>query len=448
MPTYVFTLEPADPLFNKIQKIKSVAQNLVGDQLYLSDPPHLTLYLGRFTSHQWWQDHLQTFINQINQEIYIPINSWHTFANDSVTGNDTLVCNIDPNSSSILWSIQQQLISLLHPFREPGLIQRYQHSYNELPEIFRKNLDQFGYPFVGDIWKPHLGIASFKHSVFGTIWEKIKDECPIGYHYFSSLVVYRLDESTEHLTLIAKYPLKYNKPMLKRLLREEVCQANKDLVKYNLVQFTWGNVSCIDRYDGIVAIKPSGISYEVLSPDDIVLVDLNGNIVDGNKKPSTDTPTHLEIYKSFSNVNAIVHTHSTYATIFAQAKKTINCLGTTHADHFFGPIPVTRDLTPNEISQEYESNTGKVIVQHFTQNQIDPDKIPACLVASHGPFVWATTPEKAVHQSVVLEQLAQMNLQTTTLNPNQTPIDNTLLNKHFFRKNGTNSYYGQASETK
>lgn len=226
-------------------------------------------------------------------------------------------------------------------------------------------------------------------------------------------------------------------------LKEEVCRANKDLVKHGLVLFTWGNVSAIDREKGIVAIKPSGVDYGTLKPEDIVLVDMDGKVVGGSKKPSTDTAAHLEIYKGFKDVNSVIHTHSTHATIFAQAKKPIICLGTTHADHFYGYVPVTRDLTEEEVVNNYEHNIGKVIVELFTQKKINALDTPACLVASHGPFVWGKSIKSAVCNAAVLDEVAKMALETTKLNPSIKPIDGFLLDKHYTRKYGKNAYYGQ-----
>jgi L-ribulose-5-phosphate 4-epimerase len=229
-------------------------------------------------------------------------------------------------------------------------------------------------------------------------------------------------------------------------LKEEVCKANKNLTENGLVIFTWGNVSAIDFERNIVAIKPSGVSFENLKPKDIVLVDLNGRIIEGNKKPSSDTKTHLEVYRNFKGVKAVVHTHSMYATIFAQSKKDIPCLGTTHADHFYGNIPVTRDLTAEEINSDYDLNTGKVIVEHFKKNKIDHMFMPACLVASHGPFVWGDSLNSAVENAVMLEVVAKMVEKSLQINPNIKPITPELLDKHYLRKNGINAYYGQPEE--
>ena len=226
-------------------------------------------------------------------------------------------------------------------------------------------------------------------------------------------------------------------------LKEDVCRANKDLVKHGLVLFTWGNVSAIDRGKGIIAIKPSGVDYNVLTPDDIVLVDIAGNIVEGEKKPSTDTAAHIEIYAGFQDAVSVIHTHSTHATIFAQARKPIICLGTTHADHFYGDVPVTRDLTKEEIVNNYERSIGKVIVEHFSKNKINPIDMPACLVANHGPFVWGKSIKSAVCNAKVLDEVAKMALETARLNSFVQPIDSFLLDKHYKRKYGENAYYGQ-----
>jgi len=224
-------------------------------------------------------------------------------------------------------------------------------------------------------------------------------------------------------------------------LKIDVCEANFELKRNDLVIYSWGNVSGIDRDKGIVAIKPSGISYDVLTPDDIVLVDLEGNTVEGTLCPSSDTPTHLELYRNFLNIGGVCHTHSMNATIWAQACRSIPCLGTTHADYFYGSIPVTSLMTDDQIVSDYELNTGKVIVKTF--EQIDPDQTPAVLVANHGPFTWGPTPAKSVESAIVLEQVAEMALKTAIIKPELPPISQTLLDKHYLRKHGKDAYYGQ-----
>jgi L-ribulose-5-phosphate 4-epimerase len=224
-------------------------------------------------------------------------------------------------------------------------------------------------------------------------------------------------------------------------LKKQVLEANLLLPKYGLVTFTWGNVSGIDRASGLVAIKPSGVSYEKMTEDDIVIVDLDGNVIEGKLKPSSDTPTHVELYKAFPHIGGIVHTHSRWATIFAQAGRSIEPTGTTQADYFYGAIPCTRLMTPTEIAGNYEQETGKVIIESFTN--MDPDTIPAVLVQSHGPFCWGYTPEKAVEMAVVLEEVAFMQYHALTLNPELPPMQKELLDKHFLRKHGKNAYYGQ-----
>jgi L-ribulose-5-phosphate 4-epimerase len=232
--------------------------------------------------------------------------------------------------------------------------------------------------------------------------------------------------------------------MLERL-KEQVCQANLLLPKHGLVTFTWGNVSGIDRAQGLVVIKPSGVSYDDMKADDMVVVELEiGKVVEGKLKPSSDTPTHIELYKAFPNIGGVVHTHSRWATSFAQAGRGIAALGTTHGDYFYGEIPCTRKMTTSEIQGEYEKETGLVIKETFAGK--DPDAIPAVLVYSHGPFAWGTDPMDAVHNAVVLEEVAFMNLHTMLLQPGIPPMQQELLDKHYLRKHGANAYYGQAKK--
>lgn len=227
-------------------------------------------------------------------------------------------------------------------------------------------------------------------------------------------------------------------------LREEVCKANLELKEQGLVIYSWGNVSGIDRTNGVVVIKPSGISYNELTADKIVLLDLEGKILKGDLHPSSDTPTHLELYRQFEGIGGVCHTHSIYATMWAQACREIPCLGTTHADNYYGSIPLTEELQDSEIRSDYELNTGKVIVRRF--KDLDPLKQPAVLAANHGPFTWGKSPGKAVENAVVLEQVAKMAFGTLLLNPDQKPILQALLDKHFLRKHGTDAYYGQTRQ--
>jgi L-ribulose-5-phosphate 4-epimerase len=227
-------------------------------------------------------------------------------------------------------------------------------------------------------------------------------------------------------------------------LKEAVCSANLAVVRAGLVVLTWGNASGVDRTAGVMAIKPSGVSYDDLRPDDIVVLSLSsGEVLEGELRPSSDTPTHLHLYREFPDVGAVVHTHSSYAVSFAQAQREVPCLGTTHADHFYGPVPVTRPMTAEEIRDGYEHNTGVVIVECFRDRGIDPAEVPGVLVAGHGPFAWGSTPSKAVENAVVLEVVAQIALHTHLLNRQVSPIDQVLLDKHFLRKHGAHSYYGQ-----
>lgn len=224
-------------------------------------------------------------------------------------------------------------------------------------------------------------------------------------------------------------------------LKADCLEANLLLPKYGLITFTWGNVSIIDRALGVVAIKPSGVKYENMCADDIVVLDLDGNVLDGKLRPSSDTPTHLRLYKEYPNMGAIVHTHSRWATIFAQAKRSIPALGTTHADYFYGEIPCTRELTSEEINGSYELETGNVIVE--TIGNHDPLHCPGIVVASHGPFSWGKDAMDAVMHAVVMEEVAMMAWHAMMMNPALVKADQVLLDKHFFRKHGPNAYYGQ-----
>jgi len=224
-------------------------------------------------------------------------------------------------------------------------------------------------------------------------------------------------------------------------LREEVLEANLELVRRGLVLYTFGNASGITRDEGLVVIKPSGVPYETMKPVDLVVVDLDGKVVEGSLRPSSDLPTHLILYKAFPGIGGVGHTHSRAATSWAQAQREIPCFGTTHADYFHGPVPVTKPLAPAQIRSDYEANTGRVIVRRFAK--LDPFHTPAVLVAGHAPFCWGKTPEEAAHIAVVLEEIAAMASQTLVANPKARPISKYLQQKHFFRKHGGTAYYGQ-----
>ena len=227
-------------------------------------------------------------------------------------------------------------------------------------------------------------------------------------------------------------------------LKQKVYEANMDLPRYGLVTFTWGNVSAIDREKGLFVIKPSGVDYNLLKPEDMVVMDLNGNKVEGRYNPSSDTPTHLELYKAFPEIGGIVHTHSTYATSWAQAGRAIPCYGTTHADYMYGEIPCARVLTQEEIDAGYEKNTGTVIIETFEGK--DPMAVPAVLCKNHGPFAWGKDAKEAVHNAVVLEEVAKMALFTEQLKPDVEPAPQRIQDKHYYRKPGANAYYGNKVE--
>lgn len=227
-------------------------------------------------------------------------------------------------------------------------------------------------------------------------------------------------------------------------LKQEVLAANLALPKHDLVTFTWGNVSAIDRESGLIAIKPSGVEYDDMTADDIVLVSLQtGEVVEGHLKPSSDTPTHVELYRAFPALGGIVHTHSRWATSFAQAGVGIEAMGTTQGDYFYGQIPCTRSMTPEEIQGAYEKNTGLVIIETFRSLGLDPAQIPAVLVRNHGPFAWGKNAADAVHNAVVLEEVSFMNFHAKMLAPAAGAMPQVLLDKHYLRKHGANAYYGQ-----
>lgn len=228
-----------------------------------------------------------------------------------------------------------------------------------------------------------------------------------------------------------------------RALRHQVWQANMDLQRHNLVTFTWGNVSGIDRESGLVVIKPSGVDYDELSAENMVVLDLDGHVIEGDLNPSSDTPTHLELYRVYPEIGGVVHTHSKHATSWAQAGKPIPALGTTHADYFYGDIPCTRALSDEEIKHDYELNTGVVIAETIGDN--DPLAIPGIIVKEHGPFSWGKNADKAVYNAVVMEVVADMALQTLQINPQIDHLNPALLDKHYLRKHGANAYYGQSS---
>ncbi len=226
-------------------------------------------------------------------------------------------------------------------------------------------------------------------------------------------------------------------------LKRQVLAANLSLPAYGLVTFTWGNVSAIDRESGLVVIKPSGIAYEAMTLEDLVVVDLEGKVCEGHRKPSSDTATHLALYRAFADIGGVVHTHSRNATIWAQAGQPIPALGTTHADYFYGDIPCTRPMSEAEIAGDYEGETGKVIIETFNQAGRDPQQVPGVLVYSHGPFAWGKSAADAVHNAVVLEEVAIMAMATRQLAPAIAPMQPELLDKHFLRKHGKHAYYGQ-----
>ena len=244
-------------------------------------------------------------------------------------------------------------------------------------------------------------------------------------------------------------------------LKQQVYEANMELPRRGLVTYTWGNVSGIDREKGLFVIKPSGVEYDELTPEMLVVMDLNGNKIEGDLNPSSDTKTHLELYRAFPQLGGIVHTHSTHAVAFAQARRDLPAFGTTHAvafaqarrdlpafgtthaDYFYGPVPCTRELTPGEIDEDYEKNTGKVIIETFQNRGIDPVHVPGVLCASHGPFTWGKDAAQAVYHAVVLEEVAKMAILTLTIDPDAQPAPQHVLDKHFMRKHGPNAYYGQ-----
>src|SRR6266852_3011555 len=234
--------------------------------------------------------------------------------------------------------------------------------------------------------------------------------------------------------------------MLLQSLREEVLQANLELVRRGLVLYTFGNASGISRQDGLIAIKPSGVAYDSMTPQDLVITDLGGKVVEGKLQPSSDLPTHVELYKRFPKIGGVAHTHSEFATAWAQACRPIPCFGTTHADYFHGPVPVTGVMKDSEIASEYEKNTGHAIVRAF--EKVEYAAVPAVLVANHGPFAWGPDPAAAAHNAVILEAVARMAFFTTTIDAESQPVGGGLHDKHYLRKHGSKAYYGQAKEKK
>ena len=226
-------------------------------------------------------------------------------------------------------------------------------------------------------------------------------------------------------------------------LKKAVYEANMELPRRGLVTYTWGNVSGIDRESGLIVIKPSGVEYEDLRPEDLVVLNLDGEVVEGTLNPSSDTRTHIELYKAFPQLGGIVHTHSPYAVGWAQAGEDIPCYGTTHADYIYGPVPCARHLTQEELDEDYEKNTGKVIIEKFTERGLDPVAVPAVICHSHGPFTWGKSPAQAVYHAVVLEECAKMATFTKLVKPDAAPAPQHVLDKHYLRKHGPNAYYGQ-----
>ncbi len=233
--------------------------------------------------------------------------------------------------------------------------------------------------------------------------------------------------------------------MLLEKLRQEVYRANMELPEKNLVVYTWGNVSGIDREKGLIVIKPSGVEYEDLTPENLVVVDMNNKIIEGDLNPSSDTKTHVELYKTFPEIGGIVHTHSPHAVGWAQAGRDIPCYGTTQADYFYGAVPCTRNLTAQEVNDDYELNTGKVIAETFRERKLDPVAIPGVICRCHGPFSFGKNPAQAVYHAVVLEEVAKMAMYTITIERNADPAPQYVLDKHYLRKHGPNAYYGQGN---
>jgi len=226
-------------------------------------------------------------------------------------------------------------------------------------------------------------------------------------------------------------------------LKKKVYEANMELPRRNLVTYTWGNVSAIDRESSLFVIKPSGVDYDTMTPEDMVVMDLDGNRVEGRYKPSSDTPTHIELYRKYSEIGGVVHTHSPEATAWAQAAISIPLYGTTHADYFYGEIPCCRSLTKEEVEGEYEKNTGLVIIETFESRKLNPMYTPGVICANHGPFTWGKDAAEAVHNAVVLEEVAKMATKCRLINPSVAPAPDYIRDKHFFRKHGENAYYGQ-----
>ena len=440
MTSYVITLEPDEKLAGIVANHKRDVRLLVGDQRYLKDPAHSTMYIADLKDFKDWELKFDDLINELSFMLtnqIIALNGWFVFENDLVTKNHTLVIEMDERTKDSLSMIQSKVVTLLKDYRVNKSISRYDDVSN-YPEVFQKNVGYCGYPFVGDIWKPHISIASINTSDFPIVWSNLRSSNPIGKYGLGSIAIYELDETTENLTEIKRYEIVDELGGLK----QKVYKSNILLKKLGLVSYTWGNVSSIDRDKNLVVIKPSGVSYKKMCAKDMVITDLDGNVINSRLKPSSDLLTHLEIYKAFPKINSIIHTHSKNATAFAQAKKSIRCIGTTHADNFYGDIPLV-DFPSKDDTKEYEKSTGKMIARYFIDNDIDPLDIPGCIVSGHGPFAWGKSIKDALMNASVMEKVAEMNILSESLNSNISSIPNHILKKHFLRKHGDNAYYGQ-----
>ena len=399
---------------------KTAAKDYAENAQFLQDPPHLTLFVAQLTDAENWKSELR---NILDRKISLNFDSWGSI-NDPITGKKTIISTV--KNKDMLTKMQTEVAEFLreHKF---GRAERY---IGVTDPILNKNVEKYGFPFIGEIWIPHVTIGSFEPEMCDNIMELIQDIRPEGKYDMLRAAIIDVDEDYEE---VDSWPLRNS-------IAHDVAKANRSIHENGLSVLDWGNASIVHRESGSVYIKPSGYILADVSEDDVVAVRIaDGSCISGHNRPSVDTPTHIEIYKGFAEVGAIVHTHSTFATAFAQAAIPLRCLGTTHADCFAGPIPII-DLVAD--SDTYERDMGKAIVATFKEKGIDYNMVSACLLKHHGPMVWGKSIEEAVKNAIALEQIAIMNYHTLMLSTD-VELPQKMLNLHHERKHGEKSYYGQ-----